>query len=34
MKVYDLVIIGSNVDFILGLKNQLADTFEMTDLGM
>ena len=34
MKGYDLIIIGSNVDFILGLKNQLVDTFEMTDLGM
>jgi hypothetical protein len=32
--VDDLVIIGSNVDLILSLKKQLADTFEMIDLGM
>jgi hypothetical protein len=32
--VDDLVITRSNVDLILGLKKQLADTFEMTDLGL
>lgn len=32
--VNDLVIIGSNVDLILGLKKQLANTFEMTDPGL
>ena len=32
--VDDLVIIRNNVNFILGLKKQLVDTFEMTDLGL
>jgi hypothetical protein len=32
--VYDLVINGSDVDLILGLKKKLVDTFEMTDLGL
>jgi hypothetical protein len=32
--VDDLVIIGSNVDMILGLKKQLTDTVEMIDLGL
>ena len=30
----DLVITGNNVNLILGLKKQLTDTFEMTDLGL
>ena len=30
--VDDLVIVGNNVDLILGLKRQLTDSFEMTDL--
>ena len=30
--VDDLVIIGNNANLILGLKKQLVDTFEMTDL--
>ena len=32
--VDDLFIIGNNVDLILGLKKQIADTFEMTNLGL
>jgi hypothetical protein len=32
--VDDLVITGSNVNLILGLKKQLANTFEMIDLGL
>ena len=32
--VYDLVIIGNNVDLLFGLKKQLIDTFEMNDLGL
>ena len=34
MELYvdDLVIIGNNANLILGLKKQLVDTFEMTDL--
>ena len=32
--VDDTVIIGNNVDLILGLKKQLVDTFEMSDLGL
>jgi len=32
--VNDLVIIGSNVDLILGFKKQLADTFDSVGLGL
>ena len=32
--VDDLVITGNNVNLILGLKKQLANTFEITDLGL
>ena len=32
--VDDLVIIGNNVNLIFGLKKKLADTFEMTELGL
>jgi hypothetical protein len=32
--VDDLVITGSNVDLSLGLKKQLVDTLEITDLGL
>ena len=32
--VDDLVINGNNFDLILGMKKQLADTFEMTNLGL
>ncbi len=32
--VDDLVITGSNIDFILGLNKQFTDTVEMTDLGL
>ena len=32
--VDDLVLIGNKPDLILTLKSQLADTFEMTDLGI
>ena len=32
--VDDLVIIGNNVNLILGLRKKLVDTFEMDDLGL
>ena len=36
MEIYvdDLFITLKNVDLILGLKKQLVDTFEMTNLGL
>ena len=34
LHVNDLVITGNNFNLILGLKKQLADTFEMIDLGI
>ena len=34
MYVDDFVITEHNIDLILGLKKQLVDTFEMTNLGL
>ena len=34
LHVDDLVITGNNANLILGMKKQLVDTFEMTNLGL